>query len=364
VSITSPNASGNLNSKNGQQALPWTQRADELTAWVMRHLVNRVDAWGGYWRKHVDGVEKTLPTTRPHPHNRGKIILTERIIANHFTATQTRAVIGLHSTSPENTSRWGAVDVDCHGPSSTSPDVNLGAVLHWYCRLQVLGFRPLLTASNGRGGYHLRVLFREVIATAKVHAFMRWLTADHAAHGMRTAPEIFPKQPRIKEGGFGNFLRVPGRHHTLNYWSKVWDGTRGLEGHAAIDYLLSIEGDDASLIPAAALAPKITITIRAVSKRPFQRLTADRMTARIRGYLAKLPAGLGEGQGRDDQGYSFAAFLLRDLGLSDADALLWLVEWDARNAVAKGSDCLLKLIASAHAYGKHAYRSGLDRSRS
>jgi hypothetical protein len=84
----------------------------------------------------------------------------------------------------------------------------------------------------------------------------------------------------------------------------------------------------------------------------------DRTEARIRGYLAKLPAGLGEGQHRDDYGFRFAAFLVRDLGLSDAEALPWLEEWDGRNAAPKGPDCLTKLLASAHAYGRHAYANG------
>jgi hypothetical protein len=206
-------------------------------------------------------------------------------------------------------------------------------------------------------------IFRDPIPTAKAFAFVQWLIANHAVQGMSTTPETFPKQSRIKPGGFGNWLRLPGRHHTGAHWSRVWDGVAWLEGHAAVDKMVSSDGDAPELIPAAALAPKLTISIRAVSKRPVTRTAADKQTARIRGYLAKLPVGLDEAQHRDDFGYTFAAFLVRDLGLSDAEALPWLEEWDARNTVPKGIDRLMKLLASAHAYGKHAYGCGLTRSR-
>jgi hypothetical protein len=77
--------------------------------------------------------------------------------------------------------------------------------------------------------------------------------------------------------------------------------------------------------------------------------------------LARLPAGLGEGQHRDDYGFLFACFLVRDLNLSDPGALPWMEQWDARNAAAKGADRLRELLANARAYGQHAYGSGLSR---
>jgi hypothetical protein len=335
----------------------------ELAAWTWRLLVNRVDAWGGYWRDETADGSPTRQTTRPHPRDRGRVYLTERILANHFAATDTRFIVGLHTTSADNTSRWGGVDLDYHGPTSTAAHVNLAAALYWHDQLQSLGFRPLLLDSNGVGGYHLRAIFRVPIPTAEAFAFMQWLVRDHAAHGMPTPPEVFPKQPRIKPGGYGNWLRLPGRHHTREHWSRVWDGAAWLEANAAIDKVLSLDGDARDLIPAAALAPRVTISIRSAPRRRVLPTPADKLAARVHGYLAKLPAGLGEGQHRDDYGYNFAAFLVRDLGLSDAEALPWLEEWDACNAVAKGTDRLIKLIASAHVYGKHAYGSGLAYSR-
>jgi hypothetical protein len=345
--------------KRSDQAQAWIARAADLAAWAMRRLVNRTDCWGGYWRDHNAEGSPTRQTTRPHPRDRGKVYLTESILARHFAATDAQSIVCLHTTSSDNTSRWGALDIDHHGDSNSPAEVNLTAAHHWHARLIAMGFRPLLTESNGRGGYHLRVLFREPVATTKVFAFLHCLVRDHAALGMATPPEVFPKQARVEPGGFGNWLRLHGRHHSREHWSRVWNGSEWLEGHAAIDTLLSCEGDAAACIPDVALAPEVTVTIRGLAPRRIVYSGSDRLAARIRAYLAKLPAGLGEGQHRDDFGFTFAAFLVRDLQLSDADALQWLEEWDQRNAVPKGADRLQEIIQSAHTYGKRPYGSGL-----
>jgi hypothetical protein len=346
---------------NAHANAAWQARPDELADWAWLRLVNRTDAWGGYWREETPEGARTHPTTRPHPRDRGKVYLSTQVLRNHFAADETRSVIGLHTTSTENTSRWGAIEVDWHGETSTAPAVNFAAVQHWYARLVDRGFHPLLTDSNGQGGYHLRVLFCEPVPTQTVHRFLTWLIADRVTRGLPKPPEIFPKQPKIKPGGFGNWLRLPGRHHSREHWSSVWDGTRWLEDNAAIDFMLSFRGDDPRLIPPEALAPRLTVTIRCHSKKRAPPAQGDSLSSRIRAYLSKLPVGLGEGAGRDNGGFTFAAFLVRDLGLSDAEALPWLEEWDRRNAVAKGPDCLRKLLANARAYGRHAYGTGLAR---
>jgi hypothetical protein len=306
----------------------WQACADNLATWAWARLVNRTDAWGGYWREETPEGARTRQTTRPHPHDRGKVFISPQVLRNHFAAEVTRCVVGLHTTSPENTSRWGAAEVDWHGESSTASEINFTAVRHWHARLMDRGFHPLLTDSNGKGGYHLRILLCQPVPTQMVHRFLVWLTSDYARVALPTPPETFPKQPEIKPGGFGNWLRLPGRHHTHQHWSRVWDGTRWLDGHAAISFCLALAGDDPRLIPPEALAPKVTVTIKGQPAKRAVRVRGDRLSSRIRGYLAKLPARLGEGTGRDSYGYLFAAFLVRDLGLSDAEALPWLEEWD------------------------------------
>jgi hypothetical protein len=350
-------------SQRGQGAA-WQARAATLAAWAWATLVNRTDVWGGYRPLHLrePGNPNGKIWTKPAKKDRGRIFLTEAIIACHYAGRDVGHLIGLHSTSPANTCRWGAVDIDCHGPTSTPPEVNLAAVLAWYGRLAALGFSPLLTDSNGQGGYHLLAIFREPVTTPKVFDFLRWLVSDHAIHGLTAPPETFPKQPWIQPGRYGNWLRLPGRHHTREHWSRVWNGTQWLAGADAVGFILGLAGDRPSLIPdAATLSPSRPAPS---PTRRHQVATSGDLSGRIRRFLAKLPTGLGEGEHRDDYAYRFAAFLVRDLKIADGMALQWLLEWDRGNQTPKGETRLREIIQSAHLYGQHAYGAGLGGSHS
>jgi hypothetical protein len=345
--------------QHGSTADAWNARAGELAAWAWQRLVNRTDVWGGYYRARDNaGDWITQQTTHARKQDRGRVFLTPGILTRHFCGCHTRDIVGLHSTSLENTSRWGAVDADCHGPTSTAAEVNLRAVLAWYDVLVRQRFRPLLTDSNGAGGYHLRILLAEAVATARVYYFLRRLVADHGRHGMAKPPETFPKQPAlpVREGkrGYGNWLRLPGRHHTRDHWSRAWDGSRWLEGAAAVEFILALRGDGVALVPEA--PPPEPAPPRRSSH--ILRVTDGNLSARIAGYMRRLP-NLGEGQGRDDVAYTFAAWMVRDLAVSDDIALSWLQRWDAGNSPPKGDARLREIIASAHSYAQHLKGSGL-----
>ena len=183
-------------------ASAWAARADELAAWAWGQ-VNRSDVWGGYHSfadrgkryTKADGTPATLGkvTTRPALRDRGRVCLAPEVLARHFRATAPEHVVGLHTTSPDNLSLWGAVEVDQHGDGGNTAEANLAATLAWYDELLHLGFTPLLTDSNGKGGYHLRVLFAAPVPTPIVFAFLKQITKDHAHHGLMAPPETFPK---------------------------------------------------------------------------------------------------------------------------------------------------------------------------
>jgi hypothetical protein len=338
--------------------LGWRDLAPELARWTSAALVNRTDVWGAYRGLHRREPGKSSSYTAPAVKDRGQRFLTEGTIARHFAGHDHGHLIGLHSTSLENTSRWGAVDVDWHGAGSSDPAANLTAALAWYGKLRQLGFQPLITDSNGKGGYHLLALFNEPVPTARVHAFLRWLVSDYRTHGLSAAPEVFPKQPAIAPGRYGNWLRLPGRHHTHDHWSRVWNGSAWLEAMAAADYLLRLSGSAPALIPAGvALYERPAPGCRPADTGPQPHLDDVHLERRVSAYLAKLPR-LGEGQGRDTVAFGFAAWLVRDLGLTDAEALPWLVRWDAGNQPPKGADRLREILANVHHYGQNAYGSG------
>jgi hypothetical protein len=342
----------------------WATQAEPLALWARRRLVNRTDAWGAYrppeeWGKEYrrrDGSTGKLgrTTTRKGRH-------TRCLLVNHFRATGRADVIGLHSTGEDSTSLWGALDIDRHGPTGNAADANLRAALAWHDRLAAAGFRPLLTDSNGAGGYHLRILLAGPAPTPRLYAFLQRLVADHRRHGMTAPPEAFPKQARLDQRTrFGNWLRVPGRHHTHEHWSRVWDGARWLDDAEAVAFILALRGDPPSLLPPE--PPPAPTAPRRAWRCSTAGQDGGNLADRAAAYLRRLP-NLGEGQGRDDVAYRFAAFLVRDLGLADAVALDWLCLWDQGNSPPKGREALAEILANAARYGRRAVGSGLDTPR-
>jgi hypothetical protein len=342
--------------------LAWIVRAPELATWAWSRLVNRDDAFGGYYQVcNNQGTWVTQQTTRPKKADRGKVLLDQGVLLRHFRATTTRDVVGLHTTSPENTSRWGALDIDKHEGGTASLVTNLGAALAWYDRLRLLGFAPLLSASNGKGGYHLLAIFNRAVSTMRVFALLQWLTADYARHGLTARPETFPKQPAILPGRYGNWLRLPGRHHTRPHWSKVWSGSRWLEGAEAVAFILQLQGSPPDLIPFDDLV--LPTAPGREDARHLPPLTtydqAGHLGHRIQGRLNRLP-NLAAGQCRHGVAYTFGSWLARDLNLPDEVAMAWLLRWDSRNTPPLGEGELREILTCARQYGQHAYGCGLS----
>jgi hypothetical protein len=226
--------------KTDKQAA-WREYAGHLSQWAYKLLVNRTDAWGAY-----------LP---PHKRTAGKKSYTRKgslnpgILRRHFMGQDIGDVVGLHSTAPDDTCRWIALDIDAHGePDETASARNWAAALAWYNRARALGFHPLLSDSNGSGGHHLEVVFSAPIPSAVAFRLATWLCRDWESFGV-DKPETFPKQPSLSGLKYGNWLRLPGRHHSRNHWSLFWSGSRWLDGSEAVEHVLAIEGDAPGLIP-------------------------------------------------------------------------------------------------------------------
>ena len=237
---------------------PWRSSAKALARFTMESLVVRHDVWGEYlptWRRvqhtRADGtrcVQKTI--TAPSRDLRGKVFLTERRIARHY-AGRDGAIIGLHTTSEGNFCLRGAFEVDLHVGDSADANTNKSAMLYWLDRLLDMGIYPILSDSNGDGGFHLNILFDRPVPAPKVFTFLKQIVSDHAKLGLAAAPETFPKQPVLGPGKYGNWLRLWGRHHTKDHWTRVFDLTTGewAEGDKAITLLLGARKNDPALIP-------------------------------------------------------------------------------------------------------------------
>lgn len=222
----------------------WHARAGELAEWAMARLVNRDDRYGGYTPEGV--------ITKPSASTPGCVSVG--LLRRHFAATKREHVVGLHALGPGNVGRWVGIDIDRHDEDGDA-DANETFALSVYDRLAALGFRPLLTPSNGKGGFHVRAFFAEPVPSELLHSFGNWLVRDAANFGIPKV-EAFPKQPKLaapgERGEWGNWLRVPGRHHSRDYWSVAWDGTKWMTPDETVEYILSIAGDDVGNIPSDA----------------------------------------------------------------------------------------------------------------
>jgi hypothetical protein len=122
--------------------------------------------------------------------------------------------------------------------------------VHVYRKAANLGLCALLYESNGKGGFHLWVLFDGAVLAPVLRALGNWLVRDHADFGFTKPPEVFPKNDG--ETTWGNWVRLPGRHHTRDVWPRVWTGTEWVTDETAVSHVLALSGGDIELIPTAA----------------------------------------------------------------------------------------------------------------
>lgn len=310
---------------SGGNVSPWTKRAPQLAQWTFFHLVNRTDVWGGYLPlSRRDEGRKTV--TKPATASRGKITLDAKILESHFCGRSEGDVIGLHAIGPQGTCRWIGWDIDNHGSADAAANRTYAVLL--FDKLTSMGFTPLLTDSNGNGGFHVLVVFANPIASSAAFTFAKSLIANH---GLPTVPETFPKQPDLVKLKFGNWLRLPGRHHTLDHWSKVWNGSEFVADDAAIDRILAIAGDDPQLVPQTALP---------------QTQGDDRRTIRCKAYFDKLPSSVA-GQRGHDRLLQAACECLR-FGLSDGEAIDQLRDYNRRADPPWDETEIQRKLAEAH----------------
>ena len=227
--------------------------ATDLADWATARIVVRHDTypeWKNGYRPHWSRVADPL--------TRGKLV-------EHFSGTTT---IGAYTIEPKSQAvKYVGWDVDCHAETPTPQDVvnNTNLVMGICEDLQRLGLCPIVEDSNGKGGYHIWLLLASPLPYDKAHSFGRWVAGDESI-------EVFPKQKRI--GDYGNQLRLPGQHHKLDHFSKIWDwaNRRWTEGDEAAQLLLSAPTADPAEIPEEAFSymppPKVADGGRSSRGRP------------------------------------------------------------------------------------------------
>lgn len=186
--------------------------------------------------------------------------ITVSKLSNHFVGNQT---IGVHVVSPTgNMAKVVIFDIDLHDEpkphkgddqaAPADPTKNLEYARHLWGKYKQLGIDSLLFDSNGKGGYHLWTVFDFPMSAGLLRSFGLWMTRDAIDFGV-TPPEVFPKQDAIKPDGFGNWVRLPGKHHKREFYTKVWDGSGWLSGDGAAKKIIEYMPQAVTLIPAEAL---------------------------------------------------------------------------------------------------------------
>lgn len=239
-------------SVNGEKSQPenpiklqWSDNQRPLFNFVQKAIC-RSDCYGSYSR---DGKPWTV-----------KEELTVARLSKHWCAIT--PPVGIHLIRPwDGMARLLVADIDLHDvakphkgedqASPVNPADNLSFALYLVERCRQLGLQPLLFDSNGRGGFHLWLIFDDYLPAGEIRQFGLWLVSEHKDHQV-PRPEIFPKQNQIKPDGYGNWVRLPGKHHKSNHYTRIWDGTEFLAGTAGIKILDDYKPQDAELIPEVA----------------------------------------------------------------------------------------------------------------
>lgn len=216
----------------------WDQRAPVYADWTTNHLVNRTDCYGQY-RPLDQRAKGTAFTVKGSP--------TDKVLRRHFAGKYVSNIVGLHSTAVDKEgaswSKWLVIDYD-RKKEEDDAGANWRAARAAAQAALDLGLNPVIEDSNGWGAYHVWCVFRDPVPTRDVHRLGKYLARDWKKHGLPREPEIFPKQPGIDADGYGNWMRLPGRHHCRAHWSRFWDLDQEcwLEGADAVDYMTQYMG--------------------------------------------------------------------------------------------------------------------------
>jgi hypothetical protein len=223
------------------------------------------------------------------------------------------------------------IDIDQHGePDEVLEQRNEKAAHDFFQMLAEFGGDPLLMKSNGRGGYHLWLIFDRAVSSKNLHALGKTIV-QHWEKLEINEPEVFPKQPELKEGQLGNLMRLPGLHHTYEFHTQVWDGKTWLKGQQAIDRICAVRLCPGDLVFNSNFKIEEITSPPKTSLKPLQHSTTSspELIVRARAYLAKMPPAISGQKGRN-QFLNAACRMVDDFALGREEANKLLKDYNAR----------------------------------
>jgi hypothetical protein len=207
-------------------AAEWRGNAERLATFVEYNLVNRDDFYIRYRpleQRHLGKAEAI----------KERFGLAELLM--HFQASNPDHVIGLPTTSQEQSCRWIVIDVDSdEEDSEESQAIREKVALEFASRLGQYGSTPLVIKSSENSRFHVWMIFDHPISSKVAFSLGRKIVEDWRSLGLQKSPEVFPKQEQVAEGKLPNSVRLPGLHHTQKFYSEVWGGEKWLTGSDAV----------------------------------------------------------------------------------------------------------------------------------
>jgi hypothetical protein len=213
----------------------WGKNALKLAKWglaifndsqeVVAPFASRVDAPSPAVEQ-VAVVENKQPTS-----------LLKALTA-HFRGHSQADLLALRPVSGAGTCRWVAVKYSESLREPVGPQearVTARAALR---SAKALGLDTLLLDTDGRGGCWVLVILPQPVPVKQARILADWLAGDHQALGVDETACPFPGCLT----GSNESILLPGRHPDRDYWTRVWDGERWLEGAAAIEKILACQG--------------------------------------------------------------------------------------------------------------------------
>ena len=217
------------------QAAAFKKSAEALADWSFARIIVRRDVFG---KTAADGKRFT-----------GHDELTRELLVKHYRGL---ACIGAHLISPDGLCKCFIADVDAHDDSA-DPDVNWQCVNLIVDTLGTCGLVPIVCDSNGKDGYHVRQHFKKPVK-AEVAYWLGQVIQDRLETAGLLKVELNPKQADVTiQTPYGNWVRLPGRHHKRDHWTRVYNLQIGywMEGPAAVKAILGVAGDEVTELLAA-----------------------------------------------------------------------------------------------------------------
>ena len=131
------------------------------------------------------------------------------LISDHLSGKQPFGIYMCQGTE----SSIGVIDLDDHdGTSDPAQMRDIARAI--YDALLTFGMRPLVVRSGGGKGIHIWVVFRNPQSARNLRQFLRKQIGrlglkDGAGGIAKKEVEIFPKQDKVAEGGYGNLIALP-----------------------------------------------------------------------------------------------------------------------------------------------------------